>query len=135
MVNHMSYPHINRLWRHAGIAALGLSFACFPVPKAKDNSLEHTLVPDGVILNNSKPATLTLSASRDFVQTDYAAIEVARTDGTLVFRGPLQADHPLDITLPIPTKDDEVVVKLMMPGRELIERVSIVGGAGAKDFK
>lgn len=122
------------------IAAL-LSFALL-APLACTNgpddgppqTLDDIAIPEDFAFETKRPVALTVRASADVVQQG-AAVEIARDDGRVLFKGPIVADRDLELKVAVPTKDRRVRVKIMNRETTRSAEIDIEGGEGAAEFE
>ncbi len=90
--------------------------ACTPEPTANPGAsapvgeLRSAQIPSGFDFATTQTMRLRVRAGALTLPTGADAVEVRRTDGTVVFRGAIRAGVPLDLQLSLPAADREVDV-------------------------
>jgi len=88
-------------------------------------SLRDVEIPEDFTFATSRGVALTVEANQDTLGAASGALEIARTDGRVLYRGPLSAGTPLTLNLAVPTKDDALKLKLSANGQEHNAEVAI----------
>lgn len=132
----MSTIHLGR-WLST-LAFLGVA-ACAPGTstdgKSQPTSLREVEIPADFTFATSRPTALTVSADPAILTNGAAALEIRRPDGAVLYRGPLQAGQPLDLSLSVPTKDEHLELVLTAEGREMVAQVAVADGQGSHQFR
>lgn len=120
-------------------AALALPTACAPGAdnqgKKAPESLRDVEIPPDFTFATSRPVALTISAEASVLGGQAGALEIARPDGRVLYRGPLTAENTLALNLVVPTKDEEVQLKLQANQQEHVATVRVVDGAATQVFR
>jgi hypothetical protein len=93
-------------------------------------TLRDIEIPQDFTFATSRAVSVTVSAAQATIGADTGALEVARADGRVLYRGPLSVSQPLTLNLAIPTKDDVVKLRLSANGQEHTAEVAL-GADGA----
>lgn len=81
-------------------------------------TLRDVEIPEDFTFATSRGVALTVAANEATIGAPTAALEVARADGRVLYRGPLSVGSPLTLNLAVPTKDDSLKLKLSANGQE-----------------
>jgi hypothetical protein len=115
------------------ILVAGLA-ACSKQPPPRP--LGSAPIPSDFTFATTRGVELRIGVAPSLVQeSGMAGVEVSRPDGKILFRGPVRADSTTRLKLAVPTKDDELQVKLWAGLAEKSARVSIASGAAAYTFQ
>src|SRR5687767_7796915 len=100
--------------------ALAAPIGCYDQAQAPQNptSLREVQVPADFTFATSKAVALTVAAEEAAIGAEQGSIEVARTDGKVLYRGPIKAGEPLAVNLAIPSKDERVDITLRANEKE-----------------
>lgn len=93
-------------------------------------TLRDIEIPEDFTFATSRAVSVTVSANSANIGAETGALEVARADGRVLYRGPLSVSQPLTLNLAIPTKDDVVKLRLSANGQEHTAEVAL-GADGA----
>lgn len=88
-------------------------------------SLRDVQIPEDFTFATSRGVALTVAADEASIGAPSAALEVARADGRVLYRGPIAAGTPLNLNLAVPTKDNALKLKLNANGTERTAEVAI----------
>ena len=97
-------------------------------------SLRDVEIPEDFTFATSRGVALTVAASQETIGAETAALEVARADGRVLYRGPLSVSQPLTLNLAVPTKDSSVMVKLNANGQEHTAEVALGTDGASHSF-
>lgn len=126
--------------RSATIFASALSvaflFACYPRPDTQQTipTLRDVEIASDFTFATTRSVALTVRADKGSTGSESAALEVARPDGKILFRGPIHGDRPLTLDLNVPTKDAELRVKLSANGKADTKNISIISDMAMAAF-
>lgn len=116
-------------------AALVTVVGCAQGTDGTNNPEQKTLrdveIPADFTFATSRAVALTVGASEASIGAPTAALEVARADGAVLYRGPLSVSTPLTLNLAVPTKDSALKLKISANGQEHLAEVEI-GADGAQ---
>lgn len=118
-------------------AAAALVSACATDEAPNPNpqgSLEDVTVPGDFTFQTNKPVALSVTASADAVQQG-AALEIVRADGRRLYRGPIRANQPVALDVVIPSKDQQVQVRLLGRDATRTAAIDVSNGRGATRFE
>ncbi len=94
-------------------------------------TLRDVEIPADFTFATSRAVALTVGATEESIGAPTAALEVARADGAILYRGPLSVATPLTLNLAVPTKDSALKLKISANGQEHLAEVAI-GADGAQ---
>ena len=97
-------------------------------------SLRDVQIPQDFTFATSRAVSVTVSANAETLGAETGALEVARADGRVLYRGPLSVSQPLSLNLSVPTKDDVVKLRLSANGQEHTADVSLGANGGTYTF-
>ncbi|MCK6548497.1 hypothetical protein L6R52_21805 [Myxococcota bacterium] len=109
--------------------------ACTEPAAPPPESLAEVTVPADFTFATTKPVALSVSATADKLGGGQGAIAVERVDGKVLFRGPIEAGKPLQVKLMVPSKDDDLKLKLFAKGGELTAQVAVASGSATHTFE
>jgi hypothetical protein len=92
-------------------------------------------VPKTFTFATSRPVEIEVSASRDVIGRDIGALEVSRSDGRVLFKGPLPANSPLTLNVSVPQKDDSINLTLIHNDERKSASVDVTSGRAAHAFQ
>lgn len=119
----------------ASIALIALLGACADGTGSPAKSLGEVEVPQTFTFATSRPVELEVVASHDAIGRDVGALEVTRTDGRVLFKGPLRADQPVTLNVSVPQKDDSINLTLINNDARNSATVDVTGGRAAHAFR
>ncbi len=124
--------------RILGVALLALPlFACDPAGNGSDKkpeSLRDIEIPADFTFQTSAPVALQVAAAPELVANGGGALEVARPDGKVLYRGPLTS-QPLNLELVLPSKDEQVHLTLTANGRQYAADVAVSNQGASHRFQ
>ena len=118
-------------------AALALPLGCYEAtpPPEGPQSLREVQVPADFTFATSKPVALTVAAESGAIGGEQGALEVARADGKVLYRGPITAGERLALNLAIPSKDERVEITLRANDKETKASVAVINGSANQLFR
>jgi hypothetical protein len=95
-----------------------------------------TKVPDGFTFSAIRPVQLSIAADPKLLPAGASAsLEIARPDGALLYRGPLTSKAPLQLKVPLATKDSRLTARLKGAGPVQSITLEIAGDSAAHTFQ
>lgn len=118
-----------------GLALALLSGCTEQAAPAQPTTLGDVQVPSNFTFATTKAVALSVTASADKIGGEQGALAVERNDGKVLYRGPIAASKPLAVKLMIPSKDDELRLRLFAKTGELTQQVAVTSGDASYRFE
>lgn len=103
--------------------------ACSEPAAPRPETLADVRVPADFTFATTRAVGLSVSASAARTGPGAAGLTVARLDGKVLYRGPITADRPVELSLMVPTKDSELELTLSTGDGAVKERRPITEGS------
>ena len=99
-------------------------------------TLATTPIPAGFAFKAIRPVQVAVSAAATLLPAGaYGSVELARPDGALLYKGPITSQSPLNVSVPLASKDSKLTARLVLAGGTKSITLDVAGDTAAHSFQ
>ncbi len=112
----------------AFVIATPLAMACSSGSTPHAPGLRDVTVPADFAFETTREVVVAVHARATTLGASHAALEIALPSGQVLYRGPIAAATPASLTLAVPTKDTELLLRVGAGDRWIAATAAIAAG-------